>query len=43
MEFASKLENHMDLVFQQELIERLTLVIAASPQYKTLRDILMGK
>ena len=43
MEFASKLENHWDLVFQQELIERLTLVIAASPQYKTLRGILMGK
>ena len=43
MEFASKLEIHWDLIFQQELIERLTLVIAASPQYKTLRDILMGK
>ena len=31
MEFACKLENHWDLIFQQELIERLTLVIAASP------------
>lgn len=43
MEFACKLENHWDLIFQQELIERLTLVIAASPQYKNLRAILMGK
>lgn len=43
MEFADKLESHPDLVFVQELIERLTLVIAASPSYKSLRDILMGK
>ena len=43
MEFAGKLENHPDLIFCQELIERLTLVIAASPYYKTLRGILMGK
>ena len=43
MEFASKLENHHDLTFSQELIERLTLVIAASPYYKSLRAILMGK
>ena len=43
MEFACKLENHPDLIFCQELIERLTLVIAASPYYKNLRGILMGK
>lgn len=43
IEFASELEKHKDLTFCQEMIERLTLVIAASPFYKTLRAILMGK
>lgn len=43
MEFATHLENHKDLSFRTELIERLTLVIAANPNYKTLRGILMGK
>jgi vacuole morphology and inheritance protein 14 len=43
IEFASELETHKDLIFCQEMIELLTLVIAASPFYKQLRAILMGK
>lgn len=42
MEFAGKLENHPDLMFCQELIERLSLVICANPSYLRLRQILMG-
>lgn len=42
MEFAGKLENHPDLLFVQELIERLTLVIVASPTYSLLRQVLIG-
>ncbi len=42
MEFAGKLENHHDLLFVQELIERLTLVIVASPTYTRLRQVLTG-
>jgi vacuole morphology and inheritance protein 14 len=43
MEFAGKLENHHDLLFVQELIERLTLVIVASPTYSRLRQVLTGQ
>jgi len=43
MEFAGLLEDTDDLIFCQELIETLTLAIAASPFYKTLRDKLVGK
>lgn len=43
IEFAGELVNHKDLTFCQEMIERLTLVIAASPFYKSLRSVLMGK
>ena len=43
MEFAANLENQQDLHFVQELIDRLTLVIVASPNYNRLRSILMGQ
>ena len=43
MEFAQKLDSHQDLVFVQELVERLTFVIVASNSYSKLRSVLMGK
>lgn len=42
MDFAGKLQAHHDLLFVQEMIERLTLVICASPSYIRLRHILQG-
>jgi hypothetical protein len=37
MEFAGKLDTHHDLLFVQELVERLTFVIVGSNSYSKLR------
>ena len=42
MEFAGKLDTHHDLLFVQELVERLTFVIVGSNSYSKLRQVLMG-
>ena len=42
MEFSKNLENHKDLHFVQELIDRLTLVIVAQPTHSKLRKVLTG-
>ena len=42
MEFANNLESLQDLGFVVELIDRLTLLILAQPNYAKLRKVLMG-